>query len=75
MRVETDDNKAYCRVCRKPFSLSSMGVGAVNEHVNGKFHKIAAAKLVPGAGSIASYFKPSPSAASVVEPASRDDFA
>ena len=70
MRVPTNDSAAYCRLCRKEFSLSSMGIGSVNRHVGGKFHQAAVERSVPAPGFLLSFFKPASSAASV---APRDD--
>lgn len=38
-RVENDDNSAKCILCKKVFSLSSMGRQSVKSHQEGKFHK------------------------------------
>lgn len=38
-RVPGDTCSAACKICRKNFSVSSLGVTAVTSHANGKKHK------------------------------------
>ena len=37
--VENDNQKAYCRVCKKKIVLSNMGIQALKSHASGTKHK------------------------------------
>lgn len=39
--VDDDSSKAYCKLCKKTFSIASKGEGAVKEHADGTKHKDA----------------------------------
>lgn len=39
--VDGNDSKAFCKICKKAFSISSRGVASIKEHSEGDKHKSA----------------------------------
>ena len=38
LQPEDNDTKGYCKLCRKSFDLSNMGIAAVKSHMKSKQH-------------------------------------
>ena len=52
-----DDSKGYCKLCRKLFDISNMGIGAVKSHMKSKQHnQIIKHKQSPCTQSITDFF-------------------
>lgn len=53
--VDGDDTKAYCKVCKKSFSIAHKGESSIKEHAEGAKHK-ETEKMQSSAQSLHSFF-------------------
>ena len=52
-----DDSNGYCKLCRKLFNISNMGIGAVKSHMKSKQHnQIMKLRQSPYTQSITDFF-------------------
>ena len=57
LQQKKDDSKGYCKLCRKLFDISNMGIGAVKSHMKSKQHnQIMKHKQSPYTQSITDFF-------------------
>ena len=40
LQQEKNDSKGYCKLCKKSFNLSNMGIGAHKSHMKNKQHNL-----------------------------------
>jgi len=40
LQQEKNDSKGYCKLCKKSFNLSNMGIGALKSHMKNKQHNL-----------------------------------